>query len=367
MTRQPSGRGLRPHELRAALKQSPPAPLYFYVGEEPYLVAQGLHLLRAAAVGPDDLFNSQRFDAGDTPVLEMLTAVDTLPAFAERRLVVIAHADALAADAQALLLAALETLPPTTCLAITASKVDQRRRLFAWLNQHATLINCQPLLERELPAWLNGQAAALDLQLTPDVAHALLEQTGSSLHALVNELEKLKLHAGDPALPLTPPSQTDASPSAAPALVKITLEGLHALMARERNRSIFELTDAVGQRRCAAALAIVRRLLDQGEQPVGITVMLTRHLRRLWLAKAARDAGASPADLAQRLAVAPRYAETINRQVAGFTHDELRRAMTCCLTADAQLKGGRAPKEYVVDGLILELCGKLPGPLMVTP
>jgi DNA polymerase-3 subunit delta len=367
MTRHASVRGLRPHELRAALKHSPPAPLYFYVGEEPYLMTQGLQLLRAAAVGPDDLFNSERFDAGDTPVTEMLTAVDTLPAFAERRLVVITHVDALAADAQALLLAALETIPSTTCLAITATKIDQRRRLFAWLNQHATLINCQPLLERELPAWLNAQAAALGLQLTPDVAHALLEQTGSSLHAVVNELDKLKLHAGDPALPPTPPSQTGASPPAAPALVKITLEGLHALTARERNRSIFELTDAVGQRHCAAALAIVRRLLDQGEQPVGITVMLTRHLRRLWLAKAARDAGASSADLAQRLSVAPRYAETINRQVAGFTHAELRRAMTCCLTADAQLKGGRTPKDYVVDGLILELCGRLPGPLMVTP
>jgi DNA polymerase-3 subunit delta len=367
MTRQVSVRGLRPHELRAALKKSPPAPLYFCSGEEPYLITQALELLRAATVGPDDLFNYQRFEAVDTPVAEMLTAVDTLPVFAERRLVVIARVEALAAEAQASLLAVLDTLPPTTCLAITASKIDQRRRLFAWLNQHATLINCQPLLERELPAWLNGQSAALDLQLTPDAAHALLEQAGSSLHALVNELEKLKLHARDPALPLTPPSQTHASPSAASAPVKITLEALHALTARERNRSIFELTDAVGQRRCTAALAIVRRLLEQGEQPVGITVMLTRHLRRLWLAKSARDAGASPADLARKLAVAPRYAETINRQVAGFTHAELRRAMTCCLTADAQLKGGRAPKDYVVDGLILELCGKLPGPLMVTP
>ena len=382
MTRHASVRGLRPHHLRAALKQSPPAALYFCVGEEPYLMTQALDLLRAATVGPDDLFNYQRFDAGEAPVTEMLTAVETLPAFAERRLVVIGRAEALAADDQASLLAALETLPPTTCLAITAAKIDQRRRLFAWLNQHATPINCQPLLERELPAWLNGQAAALGLRLPPDVAQALLEQTGSSLHALVNELEKLKLHAGqaesaraetparsggDAPLPLTPPSRTPGSPSATPALVTITLETLHALAARERDRSIFELTDAVGQRRCASALAIVRRLLDQGEQPVGITVMLTRHMRRLWLAKAARDAGASSADLAQRLAVAPRYAETLSRQIAGFTQAELRRALTCCLTADAQLKGGRAPKDCVVDGLILELCGTLPGPLMVTP
>ena len=382
MARQPSIRGLRPHELPAALKKSPPAPLYFCCGEEPYLIAQALNLLRAATVGPDDLFNYQRFDAGEAPVTEMITAGATLPAFAERRLVIIAHVDALAADDQASLLAALDALPPTTCMAVTAAKVDQRRRLFVWLNQQATVINCQPLLERELPAWLNSQAASMALQLAPDVAHALLEQTGSSLHAVVNELEKLRFHAiGRPsvrAAALTPsgpsgPSGNDAPVRRAPqqsntaALVKITLDDLQAVTARERDRSIFELTDAVGQRRGADALAIVRRLMDQGEQPVGIMVMLTRHLRRLWLAKAARDAGASPIDLAQRLAVAPRYAETISRQVAGFTHAELGQALARCLTADAQLKGGRWPKELVVDGVILELCGQLPGPLMVTP
>jgi DNA polymerase-3 subunit delta len=352
MTRHSSVRGLRSHELRAALKKLPPAPLYFCVGEESYLISQALDLLRAATVGPDDLFNYQRFEAGDAPLSEMLTAIDMLPAFAERRLVVIARVETLAAEVQISLLSALGTLPPTTCLAITAAKIDQRRRLFAWLNQHATQINCQPLLERELPAWLNSQAAALGLHMAPDVAHALLEQTGSSLHALVSELEKLKLYAGQ---------------AGQATRTTITLEGLHALSARERDRSIFELTDAVGQRRCVAALVIVRRLLDQGEQPVGLTMVLTRHLRRLRLAKAARDAGASTADLARHLAVAPRYAETISRQVAGFTHAELKRALTSCLTADAQLKGGRVPKAYVLDGLILELCGKLPGPLMVTP
>ncbi len=352
MTRSTSTRGLRPHDLRAALKKSPPAPLYFCLGEEPYLITQALDLLRASTVGPDDLFNYQRFDAGDASMTDMLTAVATLPAFAERRLVVIADVDSLLADAQASLLAALDTLPSTTCLAITAAKADQRRRLFVWLNQHATVINCQPLLERELPAWVNSQAATLELQLAPDVAHALLEQTGSSLHALINEMEKLKLHSGQ---------------DAHAGRTVITLDALHAVASRERDRSIFELTDAVGQRRGAAALAIVRRLLDQGEQPVGITVMLTRHLRRLWLAKAAREAGASSADLAQRLAVSPRYADTISRQVAGFTSAELQQGLAYCLTADAQLKGGRMPKDQVVDGLILELCERLPGPLMVTP
>jgi len=352
MTRQAAGRGLRPHQLRAALKQSPPAPVYFCVGEEPYLMAQALDALKTALVRPDDLFNYERLDAAEIPVADMLTSVETLPAFVDRRLVVITHAEALTADAQASLLAALDTLPSTTCLVITACKIDQRRRLFSWLTQHAVTVNCQPLLERELPAWLISQAAALHLHLAPDVVPALLDQAGSSLHALVNELEKLQWHAG-------PPVES--------ARTAITLEQLRSVAARERDRSIFELTDAVGQRHGAEALVIVRRLLDQGEQPVGLTMVLTRHLRRLRLAKAACDAGATPADLARRLAVAPRYAETLCRQIAGFTRADLRRAMAACLTADAQLKGGRMPKELVVDGLILELCGAMAGPLMVTP
>lgn len=348
-------RGLRPHELGRTLKKQPPQPLYFCLGEEDYLAAHALELLRAAAVGPEDFFNYQRFDAGGSPMVEIINAAATLPAFADRRMIVLTRAEALPADEQALLAAHLETLSPTTCLVVTAAKADQRRRLFSVLLQRAVVINCQPLLERELPAWLNSQATALGLQLSTEVVHALVEQTGTSLHALTNELEKLRAHTAGLE------SHTHAAP------VKIELEALTQLVAHGREHSIFELTDAVGDRRLGAALLIARRLLNQGEQPVGLIAMLTRHLRRLWIARCALDAGQAPAALAQRLGVMPRYAETLSRQAAGFTSRQLQRALARCLVADAQLKGGRLPKEQVVEWLLVEVRQGLPGPLMVTP
>jgi DNA polymerase-3 subunit delta len=222
------------------------------------------------------------------------------------------------------------------------------------------VINCQPLLERELPAWLNGQAAALGLQLAPEVVHALIEQMGTSLHALVNEMEKLRVYGSARAEAL-------AQPGGEVTLLKIGLEALAQLTAHGRQHSVFELTDAAGERRLADALVIVRHLLDEGEQPVGLVAVLTRHLRRLWLAKGGVDQGDTPAALAKRLGVMPRYAESLTRQAAGFGAPHLQRLLTRCVVADAQLKGGRLPKGQVIESLLIEVCRGLPGPLMVTP
>jgi DNA polymerase-3 subunit delta len=353
-------RGLRPHELRRALSQQPPGQLYFCVGEEPYVAAEALDLLRGATIGMEDLFNYHRFEAGETPIDEIIAAAATLPIFAPRRLVVLTRAEALKTDEQEALAAALDAPAPTTCLVIIAAKADQRRRLFSSLPQRAVVINCQPLLERELPAWLNGQAAALELQLAPEVVHALIEQTGTSLHALVNEMEKLRVYGSARAEAL-------AQPGGEVTLLKIGLEALAQLTAHGRQHSVFELTDAAGERRLADALVIVRHLLDEGEQPVGLVAVLTRHLRRLWLAKGGVDQGDTPAALAKRLGVMPRYAESLTRQAAGFGAPHLQRLLTRCVVADAQLKGGRLPKGQVIESLLIEVCRGLPGPLMVTP
>jgi DNA polymerase-3 subunit delta len=357
-------RGLRPHELRRALGKQPPGPLYLCVGEEPYVAAQALDLLRAAAVGTDDLFNFDRFEAGDTPIDAIIAAAATLPVFAPRRLVVLTRAETLKTEEQEALAAALDAPAPTTCLVIVAAKADQRRRLFSSLLERAVVINCRPLLERELPAWLIAQAEALGLRLAPEVGHALIEQTGTSLHALINELEKLRAHAGT-----APSTRTDAAAQrgAHTPLVMVGLERLAQLTAHGREHSVFELTDAAGERRLADALVLARRLLEQGEQPVGLVAVLTRHLRRLWLAKGAGGQRDTTAALAARLGVMPRYAESLARQAAGFDAPHLQWLLTRCVVADAQLKGGRLPKAQVIESLLIEVCRGLPGPLMVTP
>jgi len=338
MTRVTS-RSYRPHELEQLLRKEPPRPLYSCLGEESYLSAQAIDLLRAATVGPDDAFNFHRFDAGPGVVNDVVAAASTLPAFASWRMVVLTRTEAVPAAEQDVLLGYLESPSPTTCLVLTAAKADQRRKLFSSLLERAVQINCQPLFERELPAWVAGQASAMGLTLTADTAHALVEQTGASLHALLNELEKLRAHA-----------QSGQAPGT------ITPDALAELTAHGRTHSVFELTDAAGERRLADALIAVHRLLVNGEQPVGLVALLTRHLRRLLLVRCALDAGAPASSLAQQLGVMPRYADTLARQANRFTAAELRRTLERCLIADSRLKGGRMADEQVLDWLLIEIC-----------
>ena len=58
--------------------------------------------------------------------------------------------------------------------------------------------------------------------------------------------------------------------------------------------SVFELTDAVGERDVARALRVLHRLLGSGETPLGVSAMLGRHVRALIGARALAARGMSP-------------------------------------------------------------------------
>ena len=361
MSRTTSPRGLRPHELRTTLQQQVPGPLYLCLGDEPYLIDQSIEIFHTAVIGPEtDVFNESRFVAGETPAHEIVGAAGTFPAFAERRLVIVTRGEAFNAADQEALSAYIDAPSPSTCFVLVMAKGDQRRRFFSSMMQRAVLINCQPLFERELPAWLQNHAASMGLRLTAEALHALVERTGSALHALSNELQKLRDYVGRPH---TLPSGSSPSRTAE----AVTVEQLLAVSAGGRERSLFELTDAVGNRRTAQALGVTRALIDQGDYPPVLIVALTRHFRRLWMTKGHLDAGGPATALPQLLGVAPRYAETVRQQASRFSLGELEAAMARCLVADAQIKGGRIGNGQVVEFLVLELCQGVPGPVMVTP
>lgn len=358
MKRAQQPRGLRPHQLAALLGKQPPAPLYVCLGEESYVAEQALRLLQQSVVGTElREFNDSRFTAGEAPAAEIVNAALTLPAFADRRLVVVTQAEALTSDDQDTLLSYLEQPASTTTLVFVSAKVDQRRRFFSRLLERATIVNCQPFFERELPGWVQEQAAALGLRLSPDALQLLIERNGAALHLLSNELEKLRVYA----------SAGGGAGAPATGAINVTVGDVQAVSSGGRGHSIFELTDAVGSRQLQQALTVARNLLEEGEYPPALVTTLTRHLRRLWIAKSVLEAGGSTSSLASRLGVAPRYVETLKRQSDRHTRRGLEAALARCLTAEAQLKGGRLPKSLAVELLIVELCSNTLGKLAATP
>ncbi len=171
------------------------------------------------------------------------------------------------------------------------------------------------LKEAELIEWLTQEAGSLKKSLTLAAAQRLVEIAGDNLAELSQELEKLALFAGE-------------EKTLTPALV-------NQLTTHSRTYNIFALVEALGEPGPHKRLAALGQLLDLGEPPARILVMLARQLRLLMRQKeesgraGAQSGGRQPPAWNQR---------KLAQQAARFSEGSLRAHLFLLHHLDQQLK-----------------------------
>jgi len=314
------------------------APVYLLAGTDPLLYGRVVGALAAALVTPATrAFNHDAFEGRQTTATAILTAARTLPMMARRRLVVVRDADALGADGLAALVGYLEAPSPETCLVLSIAKADGRLKLVQLAKKKGFLHTLE--VPRNLAGWIAKEATRAGARVTPDAARRLADVIGADLGRLASSLEQLALYVGDER--------------------PIQAEDVDELVAETRERSVFELANAVGQGSRERALRAVTRLLDQRESAIGVTMMLARHVRQIALVKELAAARTPRAEL-PRLAGVPLFAlDGLLAQSRRFTAPALRSAVALLAQADVDLKspvraalGERMVLERLVEGLL---------------
>jgi DNA polymerase-3 subunit delta len=171
--------------------------------------------------------------------------------------------------------------------------------------------------------------------MTRDAAEFLAAYTGTSLGALAAELEKAAAFAGEGQ--------------------RIDLDTVSETAAGGRVASVFELTDALGERRAGDALEALFTLLEGGEPALRVQGMIVRHFRQLWRAREALSGGAS--DLASAIGVPPFVAGKLRTQARRYRDAELGAAFTRFARVDLDLKGGAVSDRRTLEDEVLFLCG----------
>ena len=184
---------------------------------------------------------------------------------------------------------------------------------------------------------VQNEAEALDIVLPPEVARFMVERCGHDIALLLSELNKCALRAGQ--------GNT------------VTRAIVEEMTRRKLQETIFDLTDALGERRTAHALGLMRELLEAGESPQQIFTMLVRHIRQLLQARSFLDAGIAldnntlrrlPPALAAQLPKENLAAFLQNQSWAGkrftaqarnFSVSQLQNALRGALATDLAMKG----------------------------
>ncbi|MBW3636511.1 MAG: DNA polymerase III subunit delta [Armatimonadetes bacterium] len=314
-------------------------------------------------------FNLDFVDGEGGKISEVLALASNLPFLSERRAVVVKRAEKMeglgksegaddkkakkGASAAQKLSEGLKNLPPTTVLILertpeTPEPGDKPtgRCLSAPLDKViedvGLIVDCtiDPKNSGLATALVESGAREAGIPLERGAAAHLVERCGHDIARLLSELEKCALSAGLGA--------------------SVSTQIIDEMTRRAAHESVFDLIDAIGQRRGAHAVALGRELLESGEPPELMLSLLVRHLRQLLQARTFLDAGLPlDATLARRLPPAlalqlPKdgrdnlanalqsqswMARRLGAQSRQFSVSQLQIALENALEADLMLKG----------------------------
>jgi DNA polymerase-3 subunit delta len=323
--------------IQQEVEQGQRRPFYLLHGEEEFEREEACAWLveRLAPAQARD-FNLDAFRAEGLAVPTFLGVYSSYPVLADHRLVVLREADRLTAEASKSLELVTDHPAETTALVVVGGKVDLRRRFFRDLAAKGVASEFRVPYENQVTAWLERHARRQGLILDADAADLLRSCVGGHLRELAGEVTKLSLLAGEGR--------------------RITRKVVETGTGGSRLAGIFELTDALGRREGARALALTRQLLAQGEESPGVVAMILRHFRLLSRARELLDQRLPRQEMASKLGVSPHFLSSYLDQARAYPAAGLWSALSALLQADSRLKSmGRKQEALVLELLVARL------------
>ena len=260
---------------------------------------------------------------------------------------------------QALLLFVADHLRiPTDLRKMDMQDKDRFERIRETLGDHCGMVELARVEEGDAIRWILEAAAARSIRFDADAARQLVDALGADMMLIASEFEKLLLYVSAPIA--SPPSPGQSGDPL--ARNHVTLGDVETMVLAAKQRSLYELTDAISQKDRPRALALLHGLLnasDGGEDAaIGHLYMLARTFRQMLiiLEKNVRDSRAIWQVLWQGFRMPPFAAEDLIRQARRYkSRRELTRAIRLVARADLDLRSSPANKLLVLERLILDL------------
>jgi DNA polymerase III subunit delta len=221
---------------------------------------------------------------------------------------------------------------------------DRYDRIRETLGEYCTLIELARVDEGDGVRWVTEHAQSQDVKIEPDAARELVDALGADMMLIANELEKLVLYVGEKK--------------------RITLGDVETMVLAAKQRSFYELTEAISAKDRARALEVLEAILSMGDgedASIGHLYMLAKTFRQMLviLEKNVRDSRAIWQALWQGFRVPPFAAEDIIRQARRYkSRRDLTRALRLIARADLQLRSNPPSKRLVLENLVLDLASE---------
>lgn len=236
----------------------------------------------------------------------------------------------------------LQQLPATTVLVFVEDELRRGNPMLQLIEPLADTREFARLKPEEALEWLRGEVRRHGLHLTRNAAQTLVERAGGDRGSLTQAVDKLSLYAGD-------------------ANVDETI--VEAMVPATRSVSIFNLVDAVAERRLADAMRALDGVRADGEPEARIIQMLARTFRQIVVTREVIDRGGSNEEIQQATRANFAWlARRLRRQAQSYTQTSADAALARVLEAEEAIISyrrdeGGLPEDVAVELLVADLAG----------
>src|SRR6266852_3715742 len=218
---------------------------------------------------------------------------------------------------------------------------ERYERIRDTMGGYCAIVELARVEESEAVRWIGEYGNTRDVKIDADAARELVDALGGHMMMVSNELEKLILYVGEKK--------------------RITLGDVETMVLRAKQRSLYELTDAISAKDRVRALQILDAILSSGdgdEAAIGHIYMLAKTFRQMLviLERNVRDQRMLWAALWQGFRVPPFAADDIIKQARRYKSKRvLTRAIRLVAKTDLALRSNPPSKRLVLEKLVLDL------------
>lgn len=306
---------------------------YLLYGPEAYLRRQYRDKLKNAMAAPDDNMNFAAFEGKETDVEAVIELAETLPFFAEQRVILIENSGFFKNSCERLA-EYLPKTPSTTHFIFVEDEVDKRSKCYKAVQKTGKVVEFATQTEELLTRWILSRLKKEGKNITGSVMQLFLSKTGTDMGNIDRELEKLICYTmGRPV---------------------IEAADVEAIATEQTQNKIFEMVNAIAEHNQRKALDLYYDLLTLKEPSMRIMYLISRQFQILLNVKDMSARGMDQASMAKIAGIPPFAVRRNVSQAKGFSMEQLKQALRDGVDLEEAVKNGRMNDQMAVEIFLMK-------------
>jgi DNA polymerase-3 subunit delta len=308
------------------------SPVYFFTGEQTFLIEQAIDRLRKHILTKNPDLNYLLFHGDTTSAHDIMSLAETYPMFGDKRLILLKNADKLSTNELKAFEKYFRSPSSFSCLVFQFNNI---KGIESKHNENIIVVDTT-VDKNNMQSSVREIAADCGHDITKEAILRLISLLGENLQDIKREIEKLSLYAADKK--------------------KIDENDVEKITEKIKFENIFQLLNSIAKKDKKNALRALLDLESKNEDPIAILNMLSWRFRLIWRVKELVEKRFTKEQILKEVKISSGALYYTREHARNLTFVEISEIMKSLYQVDKKLKTSYVPSHQILTKLVLEMC-----------